>query len=140
MPAKKLTQVIPAIFNRITPGATFMSIMGYTNNFDELSNFGLVFHVSYMNAVRKAMQFWREYEPEDKLEKLARAYLLHSYQDTLNGFNPRARSAHAYDPIVDNNNDPVKGVKWYRRGKEVHSWGFRVHKVIIIVWRLEFQI
>jgi hypothetical protein len=138
MPAKKLTQVIPAVLNRVTPGSTFMSIMGYTNNFDEVSNFGLVFHINYMNAVRKAMKFWDEYEPENRTEALARFDLLHSYQDTLNGFNPRARSAHAYDrsahaydPIVDGHNNPIKGVKWYRRGEEVHIWGFRVHKVIV---------
>jgi hypothetical protein len=131
MPAQKLRTVIPAVLNRITPGATFMSVMGYTNNFGELSNFGLVFHVSYMNAVRKAMAFWGEYSPRNRIEARARLELLHSYRDTLNGFNPRARSAHAYDPIVDGNNDPIKGVKWFRRMQEVHIWGFRVHKVII---------
>ena len=127
----KLTTVIPAILNRIRPGATFMSVMGYTNNFDELSNFGLVFHVSYLAAVQRSLDIWEDYRPQSGDESLARMALLRSYKDSLTGFNPRYKAANVYEPVVDGKGVPVNGTKWYKNGKEVHIWGFRVHKVIL---------
>jgi hypothetical protein len=131
MAIQKLTTVIPAVFNRIRPGATFMSVMGYENNWGEVSNFGLVFHVNYINAVRRAVETWATYYPATEAERVVRSNLLASYFSTLRGHNPDARSAHAYDQIVDGADRLIKGVKWYRRGAECHLWGFRVHKVVL---------
>ena len=128
---QKLTTVIPAVFNTIRPGATFMAVMGYENNWGEVSNFGLVFHVNYINAVRRAVETWATYQPTTDTERKVRAELLASYFSTLRGHNPLARSAHAYDRIVDGKDQLIKGVKWYRRGAECHLWGFRVHKVVL---------
>ena len=127
----KLTTVIPAVLNRIRSGSTFMSIMGYENNWGEVSNFGLVFHASYPMAVRRAIITWMTYKPQDKHEQLAHFQLLRSYQDTLRGFNPRYKAAHAYEPITDGNDVLVRGTKWYKNGQEVHLTGFRVHKAVV---------
>jgi hypothetical protein len=127
----QLTTVIPAVLNRIRPGSTFMSIMGYENNWGEVSNFGLVFHASYLTAVRRAIVTWMTHRPLDQHEELAQFHLLHSYKDTLMGYNPRYRAAHVYEPITDGNDVMVRGTKWYRNGREVHIWGFRVHKVVL---------
>ncbi len=128
---QKLTTVIPAVLNQIRPGTTFMAVMGYTNKFGEVSDFGLVFHVSYHNAVKKALGMWLNYTPQTRDEGRAKVALLASYRDTLNGFNHRALSAHAYDRVVDGNRNLIKGVKWYRDGQEVHLWAFRVHKRVL---------
>lgn len=128
---QKLTTVIPAVFNDIRPGATFMAIMGYENNFGELSNFGLVFHVNYLNAVRRSVGAWLGYKPQNQAETEVRRELIESYTDTLNGHNPRARSAHAYTRIVDAQGRLVKGTKYWIRGQECHLWAFRVHKRIL---------
>lgn len=127
----KLTTIIPAVFNQIRPGATFMSILKYENNYFELSNFGLVFHVNYLNAVRRSLNIILEYQAKSFLEKQARQELLDSYRDTLRGYNPRATSAHAYSLITDGQDTPIKGVKYHDRGSAVHLWGFRVNKVIL---------
>lgn len=128
---KTLTTIIPAVFNQIKPGATFMSIMQYENNYSELSNFGLVFHVNYINAVRRSLNILLAYQPGTSLERQGRQELLDSYRDTLRGYNPRATSAHAYSPIVDGHQELIKGVKYHDRGTAVHLWGFRVNKVIL---------
>jgi len=127
----KLETVIPAVFNRINPGATFMAVMGYENNWGELSNFGLVFHVNYLNAVRKSLAIWYGYRPLNSLEREIQRELIESYTDTLNGHNPRAKAAHAYAGVVDGNDAPVKGVKYWVRGQECHLWAFRVHKRVL---------
>jgi hypothetical protein len=128
---KKLTTVIPAIFNRIRHGSTFMSVMNYENNFGEVSNFGLVFHASYQNAVRKALNIWIPFRPSTSLEADARLELINSYLQTMSGFNPGAKSAHAYSGIIDRHLRPIDGCKWYDSGREVHIWGFRVHKIVL---------
>ena len=126
----KLTTVIPAVLAQIRPAATFMSVKGYTNNFNELSNFGIVFHVNYITAVKKAIKTWHNYRPRNALEQQARLSLLESYKDTLKGYNPRARSAHAYRPITDGQ-ELIRSVKYHDRGQAVHLWGFLVHKAVL---------
>lgn len=127
---KQLTTVLPAIFNRIRPGATFMTVKNYINNYNEISHFGLVFHVDYINAVKKAVNIWSAYQPKNNDEKIAQYQLVSSYTDTLNGYNPQATSAHVYRPIVDGDGNLIKGVKWFDGG-EVHLWGFMVHRVVV---------
>lgn len=127
---KTLTTIIPSVFNQLNQGSQFISVMGYINNYGERSNFGLVFHVDYMKAVKKAVNLWWAYNPKTHLEKQARVELINSYVDTLRGFS-HSTSAHAYDRICDANGKLVKGVKWWRRGEEVHLWGFVVNKLIL---------
>jgi hypothetical protein len=127
----KLTTVIPAVLNRIRPGSTFMSVMGYENNWGEVSNFGLVFHADYLMAVRKAIITWMTYKPRDQHEALAHLQLMRSYQDTLRGYNPRHKVGHVYEPITDGQDVLVRGTKWYKNGQEVHVTGFRVHKAVL---------
>lgn len=127
---QKLSTVIPAIFNKIRPGATFLSVMGYQNNYEEVSNFGIVFHVDYFNAVRKALNIWQNYKPTTQEEKVARVQLIDSYSDSLRG-QSRSTSAHVYTPIVDGDGNLIKGVKWFTGGREIHLWGFVVHRVVV---------
>jgi len=128
----KLTTVIPAVLNQIRPGATFMSVMGYENNYHEVSDFGIVFHVSYRRAVERALRIVTLHVPQDEIERRARLELMSSFEMTLAaGHNPLATSAHVYEPIVDGNDRLIRGVKWFNGGREVHLWGFLVHKRII---------
>lgn len=109
-----------------------MSVMGYTNNFGEISNFGLVFHVNYLKAVKTALVKWQTYHPVNSAEIEAKEELIRSYGDSLRGYNPRALSVHAYDTVIDSKNKVIKGTKWYIKGSECHLWAFRIHKTILV--------
>ncbi len=126
---KALLTVLPAALNQVRAGATFLSVKGYTNNYGELSNFGIVFHVDYMKAVKEAVQIWQAHKPADHLEKVALCELIESYQDTLDG-RSRSTSAHAYSQVSDGKNI-IKGVKYHDREKAIHLYGFLVHKKVI---------
>jgi hypothetical protein len=128
---KTLQTIIPAVFNQIRQGSTFLSIKNYIDNYGGQSNFGIVFHANYINAVKNAINTWIVYKPKDDIEHRTRIDLINSYRDTLKGHNPRALSAHAYSPITDGK-QLIKSVKWHDAGKTVHFWGFLVHKVEII--------
>lgn len=127
----KLTTILPAALNQIRPSSTFLSVRNYRNNYDELSNFGIVFHARYDKAVQRAIVTWRNYQPKNNFEKDAKLSLLTSYSDSLTGFNYRAKSAHAYRPITDGH-ELIKSVKWHDNGKAIHIWGFEIHKVVLV--------
>ena len=127
---KTLRTIIPAALNQIRQGSTFLAVKNYVNNHGEQSHFGIVFHVDYIKAVKKAVDIWRSYTPLNAIERAARQDLIDSYQMTLRGHNPRALSAHTYQRITDGN-QIIRSVKWHDNGKACHFWGFLVHKRII---------
>lgn len=128
---KKMSTIIPAAFNKFRSGATFLSVINYTNEWNEVSDFGIVFHVDYMKAVRKAVNIWFGIKPANELENRARIELIDSYSDTLAG-KSRSLSAHSYDRIVDGSGQLIRGVKYHGGGNAVHLWGFVVHKRILV--------
>ena len=132
MMTQKLTTVLPAVLNQIRPGATFMSVKQYTNNYGEISNYGIVFHVSYMNGVKKANSIISNYKPENDIEEVAKAELLASFSDTIKGYNPRYKAREAYTEVIDSEDNLVKGCKWYENGQAVMLYGFQVHKVVLV--------
>lgn len=128
----KIDSKIPYIFNKIRKGSTFMSIRGYTNNYGEVSDFGIVFHFSYLNAVNKSINIWKGIKPVSTQERYERDRLIESYTETAKyGFNHRARSAHAYTKVYDFDGNVIEGVKLHIRKRELHLVGLRVHKKII---------
>ncbi len=132
------------VFSRVDPRATFLSIAGYKNNWDEKADFSVVFHVNYLNAVRKSQQLimsktWSRrplcgrawgFMPSDV--DAARVELLDSYQDTLNGYNPLYTCRKVYEPILDANGEPIPGVKLHSRLDEIHINAMRIRKKVLI--------
>jgi len=127
---KTLRTILPAIFNQIKQGSTFLAIKGYINNSEEKSDNSIVFHVNYHNAIKKSLMIFNSYRPTNIIEEKVRQELIESYTTSLTGYNPRARSAHAYTGISDGNS-LIRGVKWHDRYTACHLWGFVVHKRII---------
>lgn len=127
--------------SQLRPNATFLTIHNYTNNFGELSDFSICFHVSYENAVRRAQSLLREFSPGMR-DTVGRPYtiidlrraqdeLIQSYEWTLEGYNPLATSAHSYDPVYLADGSTVPGIKLHRDQDILHLWGFCLHKRII---------
>lgn len=128
----QLRTVIPSIFNQIRPSSTMLAIRGYRNNFDELADYSLVFHVNYLNAIKRSKQIIEQYKPLSGLEKIARSELLESYAETLSGKgNSRDTSSHAYEPIIDGTGEAVNGVRWHSNYTRVYLYGFICFKRVI---------
>lgn len=129
------------ILASIRPNATFLSIHHYLNNYGEISDFSVAFHVNYMNAIRRAKNLLEKYEPtrDDCIGRLysvehlisAKHELLNSYADTLSGSNPAATSAHAYDAVEGFEKTAIPGVKLHREQDLLHLWGFGLHKRVL---------
>ena len=131
------------VLSEIRRNATFLTVHHYLNNFGELSDFSCCFHVNYLNAIRRAKDLLEAYEPktEDCIGKLysvdhlrtARLELIESYGMTMEGNNPLATSAHAYDEIVDpSDGQVIPGIKLHRDQDILHIYGFGLHKRVLL--------
>lgn len=129
----QLKTAIPSVFNKIRPGSTILSVTGYTNNYNEVSNFSITFHVNYLNAVKRSYDIIKVYKTNTDLEHLAKLELLESYTETLSGDgNSRDTSSHAYESILDADGKVVQGTKWHSDYKRIYLSGFLVWKKVII--------
>jgi len=129
----QLTSRLPSVFNELRSGSKFISVMGYKNAHDEVANFSLAFHVSYERAVEKSLKIITLYEPKSDLEEQARIELIDSYKETLSGEgNSRCTTTNVYTPVVDGNNELIKGVKYNEKDNRLHLYGFQIQKLVLI--------
>lgn len=125
----------------LRPHATFLTVHHYTNNFGEIADFSIVFHVNYLKSVERAYALVRNFKPglEHTRKKdftisdlmVARAELLQSYSWTLSGDNPLATSAHAYTTVLNEDGEEIPGIKLHMDQDLLHLWGFGVHKRVL---------
>lgn len=121
--------------------ATFMTVHHYVNNFGEVSDFSIVFHIDYLKAVAKSLNILNAFVLSDIdvigkpyiLSELmvARLELLESFKMTLRGHNPLAVSAKAYSRVDNGQQQPINGIKLHDKQDILHLNGFRVHKNIL---------
>jgi hypothetical protein len=130
----KLSATIPCVFSQYRPGSSILAVRGYADRNQGVSDFSLAFHVSYENALKKSVAHLQGLELTDPLAQKARDELVLSYVDSLSlaGHNPRATSAHAYERVFDAEGKVIAGVKWHTGNEELHLWGFRIWKRIIV--------
>lgn len=128
--------------SEIKKGSTFLTVRHYMNNFGEICDFSVVFHVSYRNAVTRSLELLQGYTPShsDCLGKpyllselfTARAELLYSFKMTLEGHNPLATSADAYSQVDDGKGSAISGVKLHDKQDILHLNGFRVYRNVLL--------
>lgn len=126
---------------RLRPNATFLTVHRYMNNFGEVSNFSMCFHIDYLGAVRRAKALLEKYTPSSRETankpfsvdhlRTAKEELLDSFGMSLQGSNPLATSAHAYVEVTDATGKIIPGIKLHREQDILHLWGFGVHKVVL---------
>lgn len=130
------------VFSEIKKGSTFLTVHHYLNNFGEISDFSIVFHVSYRNAVQRSLDLLKTMQfslddctgkPYTFLElSSARMELMDSFRMTLNGHNPLATSVKAYSHVDDGYGYPISGVKLHDKQDILHLNGFRVHRNVLL--------
>ncbi len=126
------------VFSHVRPGATFLSIRNYINNFNEVSNFSVCFHASYLNAVERSFNIVQNYKLGNSYKdfsapdlNIAREQLLLSYKFTLDGFNPNYTCAGVYEEVSDANGNNITGVKLHVNQNVLHINALKVKKSII---------
>lgn len=133
---------IPALleFANLRSNAMFLAIHGYKNNFQELSDFSVLFHVDYKAAIRKSVQIISAYRPKPSDWKdrvytrqdllLAKEELLDSYRHSLTDYNPYYTCHGVYALISGPDGKVIPGIKLHIKDNVLHLHGYRVHKRI----------
>jgi hypothetical protein len=135
------------VFEHLNPRSMFLAISGYQNNFGEVSDFQVVFHSNYFNAVRKTLKTIQKYTPKahdcvdqgfdlDHLRD-ARKEMIYSLNLSLKGeydpdfIHPYYTCAGVYAPVKGRNGRNIRGVILHKRTKTLHIHGLKVNKRIV---------
>lgn len=128
--------------SKIRKNATFLTIHRYINEYSEVSDFSITFHVNYKNALNRSKEILTNYRPDfkdcdhgkftfnDLLQ--AKEELLNSFDMSLTGYNPLYTCHGVYEQIIGADGKPIPGIKLHSAQGYLHLEGFRTHKKILI--------
>jgi hypothetical protein len=119
---------------KLRTSATFLTLHGYRSEAGEISDFSIVFHISYKNALEKSIQELEKIIPTSVLEAQAKSELIDGYHASLkkNDSDNPDNITDAYERFFDSNGTPIKGVKLHKDSKTLHLYGMVVHKKVRI--------
>lgn len=120
----------------------FLSIRNYINEFNERSDFSVVFHVNYKAAVVRSYDILKAYRPSFQdchgkpfsMHELDKAHeeLMCSYLHTLSGHgNPFYTCAGVYQQVLGADGKIIPGIKLYVKDDILHLEGYRLHKKVL---------
>ncbi len=120
--------------SKLRPNSTFLTLKGYRNAHAEISDYSLVFNISYKNSLLKSIQLLKDIVPADDLEAKAKEQLITSYNKSLVSLEtiPFEELEDNYIHFTDESGKYIKGVKYHKVSKTTHLYGFVVHKKVII--------
>lgn len=127
-----------SVLEKVDPGSTFLSVREYKNNFGEISNFSVVFHVNYLNAIKKAkrvvenLKFIKNQDFSKNDFVKAQEELLASFDRSLTGYNPDYTCHGVYEPICGADGRPLQGVRLHLEQGVVHINALRIRKSVLI--------
>ena len=120
--------------SKLRPGSTFLTLKGYRNEHSEVSDYSIVFNISYKNALLKSILSLKDLVPENDLAAKAKQELIDGYQNSLDKLEntPFEELDNNYVHFKDENGNYIKGVKYHTESDTVHLYGFVVHKKILV--------
>ena len=117
----------------LRPSSTFLTLHQYRNEYDEVSDYSIVFHISYHNALKKSLMILDQFTPSTALEIVAKAELMDGYQKSLTKTETISIEEidDAYDRFFDTDGNYIKGCKLHRSSNTLHLYGLVNSKKII---------
>jgi len=117
---------------KLKPCSTFMSIHGYRNEHSEVADYSIVFNMSYTNALKRSIETLNTMSLSNDLERQARDELISSYTKSLaNPIKVEEREPH-YEYFVNEEGEPIKGIKVHSLTNTLHLYGLQVHKRVLM--------
>lgn len=140
-----MSQTYPSVatdkLSQLRPNSTFLAIHGYKNEFQELADHSVCFHINYLMAVRKSKLIVEDFKPSIRhcinqpfsLADLivAKEELIHSYSESLTGKNSRYTCSGVYDQVKNVEGNLIPGIKLHKKDGVIHLEGYRIAKRII---------
>jgi len=135
------------VLSEIKKSSTFLTVRHYMNNFGEISDFSIVFHINYRNAISRSFELLQQYKPSNDdcigkpyvLTELSagREELLQSFKLSLdairqNTVSPRDKTSNVYSKIGSDSGEVISGIKLHDNQDIIHLNGLRVHRNILL--------
>lgn len=109
---------------KLRQNSTYLSLIRYRNEFSELADYNILFHMSYENALVKSIQAVKDYTPQFEMERQAKVQVLAGYERSLADLRVTAIEDidDAYTRFFDNGRY-IKGVKMHTATTCLHLYG-----------------
>jgi hypothetical protein len=119
---------------KLRPSATFLTLVGYRNEYSEVANYSILFHMSYKNALEKSIAKLEAFVPTNALQTVAKQELLNSFQTSLAKAEstPVEEIDDAYTRFYNSDGEYIKGVKMHTATGALHLYGLVVHKRVLM--------
>jgi hypothetical protein len=119
---------------KLRPSATFLSLIGYRNEYSEVADYNIIFHISYENALKKSIFVLESYVPADDMLARAKEELIDGYNSSLNKManTPVEEIDDEYTRFFDENGKYIKGVKLHTKTNVLHLYGLVNNKRVIM--------
>lgn len=120
--------------SKLRSSSTFLTLVGYRNDHSEVSDYSIVFHMSYANALRKSIDALKAFDAVSDLDKTAKEELLLSFEKSLTKMSESSieEREDAYTHFQDDDGNYVKGVKMHIESETLHLYGLVAHKRVIM--------
>lgn len=126
--------LLVAEFSKFRPSSTFVSLNEYVNSSGEVSNYNLVFHVSYASLLERSIAELGVYIPDDEVESKAKDELISSYEDSLKKLETKTLEEleENYLHFRDSSGNYIKGIKLHKDSDTLHLYGTVLNKKVIV--------
>jgi len=117
----------------LNPASTFLNLKRYRNEAGEVSNFNLIFHISYENALKRSVAVLEGIIPDSDLGHQAKSEMLISYHKSIANIQdtPIEEVDDNYTRFFDSEGKHIKGVKMHTATGVLHLYGF-VHQKLVL--------
>jgi hypothetical protein len=118
---------------KLRPGSTFLVLHKYQNSAGEISDFNIVFNMSYENALNRSIAIVESFKPEGELQERAQLEVLTSYKESLHRVKtvPIEEVDDAYYRYHDESGKLIDCIKLHVESDILHMFGLlnakRVH-------------
>lgn len=119
---------------KLRPSATFLSLIGYRNESNEVADYSIIFHISYENALKRSLMILESIIPADEFEAQAKQELMDGYYKSINKIaeTPIEEVDDVYTYFVNEDGNYIKGIKLHTQTNILHLYGLVNAKRVII--------
>lgn len=120
--------------SKLRPSSTFLSLSEYKNQFGEVSNYNIVFHIDYQKSLKKSIQILSTYQAKSDMESLAKREVLEEYNRSLIKMEntPIQDIDDNYKRFFDQDKKCIKGIKMHQSSGILYLFGYIHHRVVIV--------
>lgn len=120
--------------SKLRPSSTFLTLKGYRNEYSEIADYNIIFHMSYENALKRSIVILKNLSPISDLEIQAQDELLISFNESLRKLiiTPIEKIEDGYKHFIAEDGSYIKGIKLHIKSNTLHLYGLVQYKRVLM--------